>query len=40
MTRLIAALTAIAIAFSLTLVGVYQAKVAHNPAHMRSKRVG
>ena len=40
MTKLIVAFAAIALAFSLTLVGVYQAKLAHNPAQVHSKRLG
>ena len=40
MTKLLVALAAIAIAFSLTLVGVYQAKLAHNPAQVHAKRTG
>ena len=40
MTRLIVAAIAIAIGISFSYVGVYQAKVAHNPAHVHTKRTG
>jgi len=40
MTKLIVAAIAIAIGISLSMVGVYQAQVAHNPVHVHSKRTG
>lgn len=40
MTKYIVAAVAIAIGISLSYVGVYQAQVAHNPAHVHSKRTG
>ena len=40
MTKLAVAVIAIAIGFSLSLIGVYQAQVAHHPAHVVSKRTG
>ncbi len=40
MTRLIVAAVAIAIGVSLSSIGVYQAKVAHNPAYAHTKRTG
>ena len=40
MTKLIVAAVAIAIGISFSCVGVYQAKVAHNPAHVHAKRTG
>ena len=40
MTKLAVAAIAIAIGLSLSLVGVYQAKVAHNPVHISAKRTG
>jgi hypothetical protein len=40
MTKLIVAAIAIAIGVSLSSIGVYQAKVAHNPAHVNMKRTG
>jgi hypothetical protein len=40
MTKLIVAAIAIAIGVSLSSIGVYQAKVAHNPAHVHMKRTG
>ena len=40
MTRLIVAAIAIAIGISFSCVGVYQAQVAHNPAHVHTKRTG
>lgn len=40
MTKVVVAAIAIAIGLSFSLVGVYQAKVAHNPAHVSAKRTG
>jgi hypothetical protein len=40
MKKLIVAAIAIAIGVSLSYVGVYQAKVAHNPMHVHAKRTG
>ena len=40
MTKLIVAAIAIAIGISLSSLGVYQAKIAHNPAHVHAKRTG
>ena len=40
MTKLIVAAIAIAIGVGLSSIGVYQAKVAHNPAHVPMKRTG
>jgi hypothetical protein len=40
MTKLIVAAIAIAIGISLSSLGVYQAKVAHNPVHVHVKRTG
>ena len=40
MTKLIVAAIAIAIGISLSSLGVYQAKIAHNPAHAHAKRTG
>ena len=40
MTKLLVAVGAIAIAISLSYVGVHQAKVANNPAHVHTKRIG
>jgi hypothetical protein len=40
MSKWIVAVIAIAIGVSLSYVGVYQAKIAHNPAHVHMKRTG
>lgn len=40
MTKWIVAAVAIVTALSLSYVGVYQAKIAHNPAHVHVKRTG
>ena len=40
MTNLVVAAIAIAIGVSLSLVGMYQAKVADHPAHVSTKRAG
>ena len=40
MTKFIVAVIAIAIGISLSSIGVYQAKVAHNPMHVHTKRTG
>lgn len=40
MTKLFVAAVAIAIGISFSFVGVYQAQVAHHPAHAWTKRTG
>ena len=40
MTKWIVAAIAITIGVSLSTLGVYQAKFAHNPAHVHVKRTG
>jgi hypothetical protein len=40
MTKWIVAAIAITIGVSLSFVGVYQARIAHNPAHVHMKRTG